>query len=157
MTRTYIQTHHTDNYSQHSSITYTSDFAPVWSKKFLQNQVTIEFGLTLKRVPDMTRPYSQLHRANKYSQHSSKVWSVWLNSWVFLYKLSGCRFEFSCNHLNFIFVTCFVKIVPWHSGKYRKWIHSETFLWHEKNILKDTIQISTHNTAQSLGQFGGMV
>ena len=24
---------------------------------------------------------------------------VWLNGWVFVYELSGCRFEFSCSHL----------------------------------------------------------
>ena len=29
----------------------------------------------------------------KVSQHSSIIWSVWLNGWVFVYELSGCGFE----------------------------------------------------------------
>ena len=28
-------------------------------------------------------------------------WPVWLNGWVFVYKLSGCGFESCCSHLNF--------------------------------------------------------
>ena len=32
-----------------------------------------------KRVRDMARTYSQMHRINKYSQHSSIIWPVWLN------------------------------------------------------------------------------
>ena len=34
-------------------------------------QATIECGFTLKRVHDKTRIYSQMHRTDKYSQHSS--------------------------------------------------------------------------------------
>ena len=34
---------------------------------------------TLKRVRDMVRPYSQMHCTDKYSQHSSIIWPVWLN------------------------------------------------------------------------------
>ena len=44
------------------------------------------------------------------------VWPVWLNSWVFLYELSGSLFDSSCTHLNFRFRACFEKGVPWHSG-----------------------------------------
>ena len=36
--------------------------------------------LTLKRVRDMTRTYSQMHRTDKYSEHSSIIWPVWPNS-----------------------------------------------------------------------------
>ena len=36
-------------------VTSASDFAPPWSKEFLEIQATMECGLTLKRVPDMTR------------------------------------------------------------------------------------------------------
>ena len=43
-----------------------------------------------------------MHRTNKYSQHSSiiysKSWPVWLNGWVFVYELSGSGFESSCSH-----------------------------------------------------------
>ena len=49
--------------------------------------------------------YSQVHRTDKYSQHSSINWSVWLNSWVFVYKLSDCKFEFCCCHLKKLLVS----------------------------------------------------
>ena len=65
--------------------------------------------------------------------------SVWPNSWVFVYELSGCGFESSCSHLNFRFRACFEQRVPWHSGNYRVWIHSETRTWHDENIQLDLI------------------
>ena len=71
------------------------------SKEFLDIQATIECGFTLKRVRDMIRTYNQMHHTDKYSQHSSIIWPVWLNGWVFVYELSGCGFESSCSHLNF--------------------------------------------------------
>ena len=74
-----------------------------------------------------------MYRTDKYSQYSSIIWPVWLNGWVFVYELSGCGFESSCNHLNFRFRACFEQGVPWHSGNYRVWIHSETRTWHDKN------------------------
>ena len=49
------------------------------NKEFLDIQATIECGSTLKRVRDMTRTYSQTHHTDKYSQHSSVIWPVWLN------------------------------------------------------------------------------
>ena len=52
---------------------------PVSSKEFLDIQATIECGFTLKRVHDMIRTYSQMHGTDKYSQHSSIIWPVWLN------------------------------------------------------------------------------
>ena len=57
----------------------SSDFAPVSSKEFLDIQATIECRFTLERVRDMIRTYSQMHRTEKYSQHSSIIWPVWLN------------------------------------------------------------------------------
>ena len=49
------------------------------SKEFLDIQATIECGFTLKRVRDMIKTYSQMHRTDKYSQHSSIIWPAWLN------------------------------------------------------------------------------
>ena len=72
------------------AVTYTYDFVPASSKDFLDIQATIECGFTLKCVRDMTRTYSQMHRTDKYSEHSSIIWPVWLNGWVFVYELSGC-------------------------------------------------------------------
>ena len=51
--------------------------------------------------------------------------------------ISGFGFESSCSHLNFRFRTCFEQGVPWHSGNYRVWIHSEVRMWHDKNIQTD--------------------
>ena len=76
----------------------------------------------------------QMHYTDKYSQHSSIICPVWLNGWVFVYELSGCGFESGCSHLNFRFCTCFEQGVPWHSGNYRVWIHSQTRTWQDKNI-----------------------
>ena len=78
--------------------------------------------------------YSQMHRTDKYSQHSSIIWPVWPNGWVFVYELSGCGFESSWSHLNFRFRACIEQGVPWHSGNYRVSIHSEARTWHDKSI-----------------------
>ena len=57
----------------------SKDFVPASSKEFLDIQATIECGFTLKRVRDMTRTYRQMHRTDKYSEHSSIIWPVWPN------------------------------------------------------------------------------
>ena len=44
--------------------------------------------------------YCQMHHTDKHLQHSSTIWPVWLNGWVFIYELSGSGFESSCGHLN---------------------------------------------------------
>ena len=49
----------------------------------------------------MKTAYSQIHCTDKYSQHSSIIWPVWLNGWVFVYELSNCGFESRCSHLNY--------------------------------------------------------
>ena len=113
---------------------WSEDMAPASSKVFLDIQATVECGFTLKLVRDMIKTYNQMHRTDKYSQHSSIIWSVWLNGWVFVYELSGCGFESCCNHLIFRYSACFEQGVPWHSGNCRVWIHSQTRTWHYKNI-----------------------
>ena len=49
---------------------------PNWPK------ATTECGFTLKRVHDMIRTYSQTHPTDKYSEHSSIIWSVWPNVFI---------------------------------------------------------------------------
>ena len=115
-------------------VTYTSDFAPALSKGFLDIQATIECVLTLNRVCDMIRTYSQMTWGDKYSQHSSKTWRVWLNGCAFVYELSGFGFESSCSHLYFWSCSCFEQRLPWHSCDNEKWTHSESRTWHDKNI-----------------------
>ena len=85
--------------------------------KFFYIQVSIECRFTLKLVRDMTITCSQMHGTDNYSQHSSNILPVWLNGWVFVYKLSGCGFESSCCHLNFRYEACFKQRAPWYSGK----------------------------------------
>ena len=75
-----------------------------------------------------------MHHTDKYSQHSSIIWLVWLNGWVFVYELCGCGFESSCSHLNFRFRACFKQGVPQHLSSYRVYIHCETRTWHHRNI-----------------------
>ena len=62
------------------------------------------------------------------------VWPIWLYDWLFVYELSDFGFESSSSHLNFRFRACSEQGVPWHSGNYRVWIHSEMRTWHDKNI-----------------------
>ena len=53
---------------------------PPSSEEFLPTfRQIIECGFTLKFVRDMIITYSQIQRTDKYSQHSSIIWSVWLN------------------------------------------------------------------------------
>ena len=53
---------------------------------------------------------------------------------MFVYKLISCGFESLCSHLSFRYRACFEQGVPWRSGNYGVWIHSETWTWHDKNI-----------------------
>ena len=144
MIRTYNQLHRTGKYSQHSSIIWPvwlngwvfvyelsgcgfesscsslkfQNFAPASSKEFLDIQATIECGFTLKRVRGMIRTHSQMHRTGKYSQHSSIIWPVWLNGWVFVYELSGCGFESSCSHSQPIFTHILFDLRPDSSKRF---------------------------------------
>ena len=65
----------------------------------------------LKCVCDMVTTYSQMHCTDKYSQHSSIILPVWVNGWVFVYKLSGSGFESHCCHSS-LFV---IKLITWIS------------------------------------------
>ena len=90
-------------------------FCTCFSKEFLDIQATIECGFTLKHVRDMTRTYSQMHRTDKYSQHSSIICPVWLNGWVFVYELSGCGFESCCSHISLL-VCALMDLLSWISS-----------------------------------------
>ena len=41
----------------------------------------------------MIRTFTQMHCTDKYLQYSLIIWDVWLNGWVFVYKLRGCGFS----------------------------------------------------------------
>ena len=53
-----------------------SNFAPASSKEFFDIQATIEIGFTLKPVRDMTRKYREMHRTDKYPEHTSIICPV---------------------------------------------------------------------------------
>ena len=110
------------------------DFAPASSKEFLDIQATIECGFTLKHVLHMIRIYCQMHRTNKYSEHSSIILSVWPNGWVFDYEGSGYEFGSSCRHLNWWFHANFEQGFAWHSRNYGVWITYEVRTRHDKKI-----------------------
>ena len=55
------------------AVTSPSDFTPASSKEFLDIQATIKCGFTLKHVRDMSRTYSQMHHAGKYSEYTSII------------------------------------------------------------------------------------
>ena len=67
----------------------------LWARSFLTFRQTVECGFTLKLIREMIITYSQMHRTDKNSQHSSIIWPVWLNGWVFVYELNDWGFE-SC-------------------------------------------------------------
>ena len=56
-----------------------SDTAPSSSRELLAIQATLECRFTLKLAHDIIITYSQMHLTDKYSQHSSIIWQVWLN------------------------------------------------------------------------------
>ena len=124
---------------------------------FLDIQGTIECGFTLKRVRDIRRIYSQMYRKDKYSEHSSIIWPVSLNGWVFVYKLSGSAFESSCIHLNLRIRAWFELRVSLCSGNYSVDLLWNAYMTLQEDTVKCTVQISTQNTAQSFGGFGQMV
>ena len=99
------------------TVTSPSDFAPASSKEFLDIQATVECGFTLKRVRDMTRTYSQMHRTDKYSEHSSIMASLakWLSVclrtkwfWVRVQLQSFISVLHFSNRAQFLNTTCVI-------------------------------------------------
>ena len=58
-----------------------------------------------------------MHRKDKYSQHSSIIWSVWPNGWEFVYELSGCGFESHCSHQDFSYAENLFLRIYWDDKK----------------------------------------
>ena len=102
---------------------------PAFSKEFFDIQATKECGFTLKRVRDMTRAYTQMQRTDKYSEHNSIIWPLCPNGSVFVLRTKWFWVRVQLQSLKF-----HISRLPWHSGNYRVWIHSETRTWHDKNI-----------------------
>ena len=49
-------------------------------------------------------------------------------------------------HLNFRSRACFEQRVPWHSGNYKVWIHSETRTWHDTQYSQTQVCSRKSNT-----------
>ena len=115
-----------------------SDCNVIWTHKHLVHNRT--FNQTFSQTGQMTELcYEYLsvlatQFTTQYSQHSSIISPVWLNGWVFVYQLSGCKFKYCCSHLNFRHCVCFKQGVLWHSGNYRVYIHFERRTRHDKNM-----------------------
>ena len=77
---------------------------------------------------------TRMHRTDKYSQHSSNIWLVWVNGWVIVYELFVFWVRLPLLSLKLGYHACLEQGVPWHSGDYWVWIHSEIRTWHDKNI-----------------------
>ena len=71
-------------------------FLTQFSAWCLKRNISHIILFTLKRIRNMIITYSQMHRTDKYSQHNSIIWPVWINVWVFVYGLSVSGFESRC-------------------------------------------------------------
>ena len=116
-----------------TSATRTTQMQHEW-KKLILISTRVKTLSTPLYLLDCNWTRTQNHLVCKLTLNHLPKWSVWINGWVFVYQLSGSGFESSCSQLNFRFRACFEQGVPWHLGNYRRWIHSETHTWHEKNI-----------------------
>ena len=99
----------------------------------LRGRSISDFEFNLQKTSTSRRPDLLLGE-----KQTKTIWicdtAKWPNGWVFVYEPSVCGFGSSCSHLNFRSQASFKQGVPWHSGNYRVWIHSETCTWHDKNI-----------------------
>ena len=60
------------------------------------------------------------------------VFLTGLNGCTFVYEISGCGIDSCCSCLNFRYRACFEQGAPWYSDNYRVYIHSKTWMWHDK-------------------------
>ena len=60
------------------------------------------------------------------------VFLTGLNGWAFVYEISGCGIDSCCSYLNFRYRACFEQGAPWYSDNCRVYIHSKTWMWHDK-------------------------
>ena len=55
-----------------------------------------------------------------------------LNGWAFVCEISGCGIDSCYSYLYFRYRVCFEQGAPWYSDNYRVYIHSKTWMWHDK-------------------------
>ena len=106
--------------------TYKNIFQTLWNAC---NWTRTQNHLVLKRT------FNHLAKLTKWF---SCVLSTYLYGVRVQYLSVRCSgFESSCSDFTFRFRACFEQGVPWHSGNYRVWIHSENayVTWQEHTVL----------------------
>ena len=79
-----------------------------------------------------------MHHTDKYWEHSSIIWPIWPNGWVFVYELSSSGFESSCSHLKTSdFAPALRKEFLDIQATIECGFTLNTRTWHHKNILSN--------------------
>ena len=80
--------------------------------------------------------HSTICDSNRIQTHNHLVGKRTLNHFAKLTKWLACVVSTYLYgiHLNFRYRACFKEGVPWHSGNYRVYVHSEMHTWHNNNI-----------------------
>ena len=116
----------------------------------LQSESTLYSSLSVKEfLPRSRLEIWSLSDCNWTRTHNHLVHKGTLNHLAKLAKWLSCVVStylygafISCSHLTFRFRACFEQGIPWHPGKSRVRIHSETRTWHDKNIqIESTVSI----------------
>ena len=93
--------------------------------QFLDIQATTESRFALDwHTCYMIKAHSQMHHADKGSQHSSDNWPIWFNGSVFVCELSGCGFESGCCYSVFSWKPAPYNFVPkilWTQPNIQNW------------------------------------
>ena len=80
-------------------------------------------------------------RTTEFLNEHSTICRNWPNDravfWVFISTVDltvcSCHVTYALQSESTLY-SCFEQGVPWHSGNYRVWIHSQTRTWHDKKI-----------------------
>ena len=109
-------------------------------QEFLDIQAIRECGFTLKGIRDMTRTYSQMHRADKYSEQWTIFW------FLVRVQFNSLKLQISC-------------LLQARSSLTLRQLQSVDSLWNayvtwQEHTAKCIVQISTQNNAELFGQFG---
>ena len=97
------------------------------------------YVLVMTRTCFRVNPHSIVAWMSRLNGWRVELLNIRLNPEVFLYELSASGFQSGSSHLNLRFHASFKQGVPWHSGRYRVWIPSETRTWHHKNLQSNAL------------------
>ena len=112
-----------------TSITFpTTSFST--KSHIIVERVILQVNHTSTCLSDCSRTWTNnhlVHKRTKLAKWLSCVASTHLYNW----------FEYM-----FLLGVCLEQGVPWYSGNYRVWIHSETRMWQDKNIQSTSYSFS---------------